>query len=532
MCPDLYKSAKTELRKCIKDSKRRHREKIRDSFNTRDSKKLWSNLNLITQYKSAKQEAQCDDTTLPDRLNYFYARFDRDNTTTPAPLSCDEDPSFVITEHDVRRSLGKLRDKAAGPDNIKPRLLRNCRSQLASVLCFIFNWSLETSTVPICFKRSTIIPVPKKSSPLNLNDHRPVALTSVLMKCFESFVLKYLHSFLPRDFDPFQFAYRCNRSIEDAIAINYHEILNHLETKKAYARISFIDFSSAFNTIIPQKLYDKLLLELNLPVKLCNWILDFLLNRPQVVKIGKNISSSITLNTGTPQGCPLSPKLYSISTYDCKAVMPGCSVIKFADDTTVTGLILHNDESNFRKQIDLIVNWCSKNNLHLNVDKTKEIIVDFRRGETPPPPLLIHGATVERVPSFKFLGTHVSDKLTWDINLDNIVKKARQRLYFLRKLKSFDVGSDILINFYRATIESVLTLSITVWFGRTSKASLGKLESIIRLAEKIINIKLPSLEEFYIKRLTGKTKKIMKDLTHPAAKYFCVFATRSAPKSL
>ncbi|GFO40265.1 reverse transcriptase [Plakobranchus ocellatus] len=154
--------------------------------------------------------------------------------------------------------------------------------------------------------------------------------------------------------------------------------------------------------------------------------------------------------------------------------MPGCSGIKFADDTTVTGLILHNDESNFRKQIDLIVNWCSKNNLHLNVDKTKEIIVDFRRGETPPPPLLINGATVERVPSFKFLGTHVSDKLTWDINLGNIVKKARQRLYFLRKLKSFDVGSDISFNFYRATIESVLTLSITVWFGRTSKASLAR----------------------------------------------------------
>ncbi|GFN84896.1 reo_6 protein [Plakobranchus ocellatus] len=105
MCPDLYKSAKTELRKCINDYKRRHRDKIRDSFNTRDSKKLWSNLNLITQYKSAKQEGQCDDTTLPDRLNYFYARFDRDNTTTPAPLSCDEGPPFVITEHDVRCSL-------------------------------------------------------------------------------------------------------------------------------------------------------------------------------------------------------------------------------------------------------------------------------------------------------------------------------------------------------------------------------------------------------------------------------------------
>ena len=124
-------------------------------------------------------------------------------------------------------------------------------------------------------------------------------------------------------------------------------------------------------------MYDKLLFELKFPVTLCNWILDFLLERPQVVKIGNIISESITLNTGTPQGCPISPKLYSIFTYDCKADVPDNLLIKFADDTTVSGFIKDNDESNYRDQINNIVTWCGNNNLLLNVSKTKEMVIDF-----------------------------------------------------------------------------------------------------------------------------------------------------------
>ena len=72
----------------------------------------------------------------------------------------------------------------------------------------------------------------------------------------------------------------------------------------------FIDYSSAFNTIVPSKLIIKME-ALGLNPALCNWALDFLTGRPQVVKVGNNISTSLILNTGAPQECVHSPLLYS-----------------------------------------------------------------------------------------------------------------------------------------------------------------------------------------------------------------------------
>ncbi|KAL7877247.1 hypothetical protein SRHO_G00038900 [Serrasalmus rhombeus] len=80
----------------------------------------------------------------------------------------------------------------------------------------------------------------------------------------------------------------------------------------------FIDYSSAFNTIIPAKLIPKLT-DLDLNSHLCNWILDFLMSRHQVVKVGNSFSSTLTLSTVAPQGCVLSPLLCSLYTHDCVA---------------------------------------------------------------------------------------------------------------------------------------------------------------------------------------------------------------------
>ena len=75
------------------------------------------------------------------------------------------------------------------------------------------------------------------------------------------------------------------------------------------------------------------------------------MGHPQVMEVGNNISTSLTLNTGTPQGCVFSPLLYSLFTHDCVAMHASNSIIKFADNTTVVGLNTNNDETAYREEV-------------------------------------------------------------------------------------------------------------------------------------------------------------------------------------
>ena len=151
--------------------------------------------------------------------------------------------------------------------------------------------------------------------------------------------------------DQFQFAYRNNRSVDDAVALGLFYIFQYLDNPNTYARILFVDFSSAFHTSIPSKLVDNIQ-SIGVPQSMCLWVLDFLLNRRQVVKMGNNLSSSVTLSTGTPQGCVLSPMLYSLFTHDCLSCHVRTKILKFADDSTVIGLITNSDESENRDQVN------------------------------------------------------------------------------------------------------------------------------------------------------------------------------------
>ncbi|KAI3356458.1 hypothetical protein L3Q82_017668 [Scortum barcoo] len=163
----------------------------------------------------------------------------------------------------------------------------------------------------------------------------------------------------------------------------------------------------------------------------CHWIRDVLTNRPQVVRIGDNTSSTLVPEHRHTTGLRvLSPALFTLFTSDCSAIHP-----------------LHKHH---RESLQTTPPY-----------KTKEVIVDYRRSRrTEHAPLLIHGEAVEHVNNIKFLGIHITSDLTWSMmNTAHLVKKAQQRrLFFLRKLKRAGLSPQLLTNFYRASIESILCL--------------------------------------------------------------------------
>eukprot|EP00745_Piridium_sociabile_P003724 TRINITY_DN12164_c1_g2_i4.p1 TRINITY_DN12164_c1_g2~~TRINITY_DN12164_c1_g2_i4.p1 ORF type:complete len:173 (-),score=23.14 TRINITY_DN12164_c1_g2_i4:519-1037(-) len=153
-----------------------------------------------------------NDPTLPDKLNIFYSRFDRNNSTPAQHPYLDPhlSPPFMVKDAEVKRLLqGQNSRKAPGPDNVSPATLKVCADQLAPVLTHLFNVSLHQSKVPQCFKTSIIVPVPKKTHISRLNDYRPVALTSVITKVFERLVLQYLKSVTDTQLDMHQFCIPC-----------------------------------------------------------------------------------------------------------------------------------------------------------------------------------------------------------------------------------------------------------------------------------------------------------------------------------
>ncbi len=207
----------------------------------------------------------------------------------------------------------------------------------------------------------------------------------------------------------------------------------------------------------------------------------------------------------------------SLNTHDCVSSHSSTSIVKFADVTVVLSLISNNNETAYLDEVERLTSWCQDNCLSLNVSKTKELIVHFRkRQQRPYTPLMISGTPVERVGSFKYIDVNISEDLTWTAHIQTQVKKARQRLYHLRQLRKFRVSLAILKTFYSGAIESVLT----VWHGNASNQDCKALQRVMRLAERISGSALPSLQDIYLKCCKSRAVKITKDSNHPGNHLF------------
>ncbi|KAI4882171.1 hypothetical protein NFI96_021733, partial [Prochilodus magdalenae] len=293
-------------------------------------------MKTITGYVQRTDSATDGDVDRANEFNTFYNRFDcpvqadsADNTAPVPPfshlvssdLTCSTTEAHTspllhtFTTDQVRGELRRLHTrKAAGPDRVCPRLLKSCAAELGAPLQHIFNLSLRLGRVPTLWKTSCLVPVPKKARQSNLNDFRPVALTSHVMKTLERLLLHLLRPQVQHAMDPLQFAYREKVGVEDAMLYLLHRAHSHLDKGGSAVRVMFFDFSSAFNTIQPLRLRDKLArmqVDPHLPV-----VTDYLTGRPQYVRLKDCTSETVVSCTGAPQGTVLSPFLFTLYTSD------------------------------------------------------------------------------------------------------------------------------------------------------------------------------------------------------------------------
>uniref|UniRef100_A0A1A8PFW7 Reverse transcriptase domain-containing protein n=1 Tax=Nothobranchius pienaari TaxID=704102 RepID=A0A1A8PFW7_9TELE len=276
----------------------------------------------------------------------------------------------------------------------------------------------------------------------------------------------------------------------------------------------FFDFSSAFNTIRPSLLGNKLT-EMQVDAPLVGWITDYLTSRPQHVRLMSCRSDNILSSTGAPQGTVLSPFLFTLYTSDFRYKSQSCHLQKFSDDSAIVGCIRDGQEVEYRSVVDSFVEWCERNHLQLNITKTKELIMDFRKQAPPPTPVTIRGADVEIVEDYRYLGVHLDCKLDWTKNTNAIFKKGQSRLFLLRRLRSFNVGRKMLTMFYHSVLESVVFFAVVCWGSGVKIADANRLNKLIRRAGSVLGVRLENLEEVSERRMLKKLLSIMDNPSHP-----------------
>ena len=153
--------------------------------------------------------------------------------------------------------------------------------------------------------------------------------------------------------------------------------------------------------------------------------------------------------------------------------------------------------------------------LKINVDETKEMLINFGRSPVALSPAYINDQPVEQVEQYKYLGTVIDSKLSFEPQVDAVCKKAHRRLQFFHKLRNFNVNNYFMKMFYSCFIESVLTFSFICWHGSLSIKQQNRVNDIVKVCSKIAGTALNGLSQVYRDRCVRKAKAIIAHPSHP-----------------
>ena len=369
--------------------------------------------------------------------------------------------------------------KAAGSDDLSPRLLRDAAHELASPLTHVICLSLDTCIVPSRWKTAKVTPIPKKANP-SIDDLRPLSMLPIFSKILEKIVLRSIKDSLIAMYGPNQFGFRPQYSTIHA-HLSLHDFVTRILDSPAYkvAVVISFDIKKAFDSLHHAHLMESLK-NGNVPSKALRWIASFLQNRYQSVCV-KGVHSSLTpVSSGVPQGSVLAPFLFaahmgSLMPHDSNTLM-----IKYADDVvTVTPVANPSEvESVVKSEIFCVRSWCQSHGLQLNTQKTKVMIPAKASACIPPIPC------IELSSYIKILGLIFTNDLKWDAQIDSVCRKASQRIFILKRLKTLLTKEDQ-IRVYNALILSVLEYNSAVMVGM-SKKNLSSLEKVRKRCHRLI----------------------------------------------
>lgn len=346
-------------------------------------------------------------------------------------------PDIILSEDEVLNGLLTLKhSNSPGPDGVPTAILKLCAHELYIPLTNMFNHSLSSGNFPSVWKSSFINPLFKSGSRSNIENYRGIAKLSAIPKLFEKLVTNRLLHFVGCLFSPYQHGFVRGRSS----TTNLLELTSHIFAAfraKCQMDVIYTDFSKAFDTVVHNLLIYKLDI-IGFPSNLLHWVSSYLNGRTQKVRFKGELSSTISVTSGVPQGSHLGPLLFVLYLNDLPSIVDSSNILMFADDVKLYMPIRDiSDSKSLQNDLDNLTNWCLANGMSLNQGKCKKL--SFCRSIALNFDYFINSYKLESVPSFMDLGVLLDRKLRFDLHIDSCICKARSLLAFIKRwAKEFD----------------------------------------------------------------------------------------------
>jgi hypothetical protein len=388
-----------------------------------------------------------------------------------------------FTEESIlKKLLGLKVNKACGPDEIHPRLLRECAPELCKPLYHIFRKSADSGTVPTDWKIANVTQIHKKGSRSKANNYRPVSLTSQVCKVMESIVKDNMVKFLEEKnvFTPHQHGFCRGKSCLTNLLETLELWTSALDSGYSVDSV-YLDYQKAFDTVPTQRLMKKLK-AYGIRGSVAQWLEVFLTGRRMRVSVRGSESPWVNVTSGVPQGSVIGPLLFLLYVNDIPESLE-CLSKMFADDTKVFTVVkCEADNERLQRDLNTLDNWSEDWLLGFNVSKCKRMHLGRRN---PGYKYTMNDAELQETEEEKDLGVWIVNSLKPEKQVASAVNKAMVVLRAIgRTFENFDIETFHIT--YRTYVRPHLEYCVQAWSPYYRKDIIS-LENVQRRATKMVS---------------------------------------------
>ena len=516
----VFKKSQKQFKEKLKEAENNYYKKCIETFN---SKEKWKTINKLLGRKERPREIEIYDKegkklSQMETANAFNSYFiesgnvlNETDKESKKELNMynnskryDIKDTFMykeVNEGKIEEIISQLKENKATNDDYAIYSIKLVKKQVAKVLSQIINESIMKGRFPKALKRSTIIPIYKNGDRNEVNNYRPITLTSVFHKIFEKVVLEQIWDYINKYniINDYQYGFRKGHNTIHAIIVFINNI--YMKIKKEKVIGLFLDLRKAYDSISHEILLDKLY-DYGLRGIIGRWLGDYLINRTQEVRIGDTKSNKKIIKRGIPQGSTLGCLLFCLYINDIIGdEIEGKNMTIFADDTNILVWDQNDDiaASKMNNELERLKDWLNKNEMALNVGKTKYIKFGSSNLSNidQESNIRVSEVMIERVKDINFLGVTIDHNLSFKLHIKKVINRLRATIAYCYKIrhKLDNRGRKML---YYGIIYPIMTYGIEV-YSNTSWTNLKIIDSLHKKIIKILFVlpKIMATKELY-----------------------------------